>query len=70
MLFGVLGVGLLVLGWWGARNAQRLSVMPGWDQQSVDRRTRVLRRGALTCIGVGLLLLLASGISLFFPPPR
>lgn len=70
MLFGVLGVGLIVLGWWGARNSERLGVVPSWDQKSADRRKRVLRRGAMTCIGVGALLLVASGLSLFSPPPR
>jgi hypothetical protein len=70
VLFSVLGVGLIVLGWWGARNAERLGLVPHWDQKSVDRRKRVMRRGAMTCLGVGALLLLASGISLFSGPPR
>ena len=69
MLFGALGVGLIVFGGWALLRADKLDVAPSWDENSGDRRRRVLRRGAFTCIGIGVLFLLATGLSLISPPP-
>jgi hypothetical protein len=64
------GIGLIALGWWGARHGDSLSVVPTWDEKSAERRRRTLRRGAFTCLGIGVLFVIAAALSTLGPPPR
>lgn len=66
--FGVLGLALILLGWWGARSRRRLGVVPGWDQKSVDRRRAMLRRGSYTCVAAGVVFLILATVSLVYRP--
>jgi uncharacterized membrane protein YdbT with pleckstrin-like domain len=58
--------GVVVLGWavpivlaaigvWGFIKAPAMTRYPGMNEDKVAKRRRVLRRGALTCVAVGIL---------------
>ena len=70
VLFGIVGLGLIVLGWWGSRRIDALSVMPAWDENAVERRKRTMRRGSFTCLGLGVLFVVAAVLSIVGPHPR
>jgi hypothetical protein len=57
VVFGVLGLMLLLLGRWGRRDAERLASMPGTPHPTRRHRTAVLRRGATTCTALGVLFM-------------
>lgn len=54
-IFGVLGLVLCVLGRWGRREADHLASVPGMPHPTRRHRAAVLRRGATTCAGLGIL---------------
>jgi hypothetical protein len=64
--FTVFALGLLLLGWWGVRNSDRLSAVPGFDEKSRLRRRGLLRRGSYVCAGLGFAFLVSAVVSLFF----
>jgi hypothetical protein len=70
VLFGVVGLGLIVLGWWGSRRGETLGEVPTWDEQAVERRRRTMRRGSFTCLGLGVVFVVASVLSIIGPHPR
>lgn len=49
-----LGAVLVLSGVWGRRNAESLGAVPGMPDDHVHRRTAVMRRGATTCVAVGV----------------
>jgi hypothetical protein len=69
VLFAVLGILLIMLGWWGARSRGVEQALPEMDKHSVARRARTVRRGGYTCMVLGALFLIASVISVFSGPP-
>lgn len=68
VVFGFLGVLLILLGWWGTRRNERLGVVPGWDERSIERRSATLRRGAYACIGAGVMFIVLAIVSLVYRP--
>jgi len=70
LLFGVVGLGLIALGWWGVRRGDQLSTVPSWDKKSAERRRRTVRRGSFTCLGIGVIFILAAVLSAIAPHPR
>lgn len=66
--FGLLGVLLILFGVWGVRRNERLSVVPGWDELSIARRSATLRRGALACMTAGTVFIVLAVVSLVFQP--
>ena len=66
IVFAVFAIGLVFLAWWGVRNSDRLSVVPGYDERSQQRRRGVLRRGSYVCGALGLMFLAVAVLSLFF----
>jgi hypothetical protein len=63
--------GVIVLGWavpillvaigvWGYLKAPAITRYPGMTEEKVAKRRRVLRRGAVTCVGVAILLFVTA----------
>ncbi|HEV7787832.1 MAG TPA: hypothetical protein VGP05_02385 [Pseudonocardia sp.] len=44
--------------------------MPTWDEKAVERRRRTMRRGSFTCLGLGVVFVVASVLSIIGPHPR
>jgi hypothetical protein len=65
VVFGLLGIGLMLVGRWGSRSNARLGVIAGYDERSIQRRQAVLRRGAYTCYAAGAVFLVIAGILVF-----
>lgn len=65
--FLVLGMILLLIGMWGRRHADDLSVVPGMEPDRIDHREKVMRRGASACGLVGVAFLVVAVLSLLFP---
>lgn len=60
----VLGALLVVLGWWGVRNAATAApaALPEHDRK---RRARVVRRGAITCQVLAVVFLVVGVANAF-----
>jgi hypothetical protein len=68
--FGLVGLGLLALGHWGARRQVQLSDVSGFDRKSREHRQGVLRRGAWACYAAGGLFVLLAVASVFVRTDR
>jgi hypothetical protein len=66
VVFGVLGLGLVAMGRWGSRGSVKLSVVPGYDQKSIQLRRAALRRGAYACYVAGGMFIVLAMVALFF----
>jgi hypothetical protein len=64
IIFGLLGIGLFLVGRWGSKSNAELSKVPGYDQRSVQRRAEVLRRGTYTCYFLGAVFVLIAVVVL------
>lgn len=64
IIFGVLGIGLILLGRWGAKSNAALSKVPGYDERSIERRASVLRRGTYSCYFIGAMFMLIAVVVL------
>jgi hypothetical protein len=66
MIAGVIVLGwavpiaLVVIGVWGFVKAPAMTRYPGMNEDKVAKRRRVLRRGALTCVAVAILLFVTA----------
>lgn len=60
VVLGGLGLLLLALGGWGRRGAERLGFVPGLPDQQQRRRVEVIRRGATTCVLVGVTFMIMA----------
>lgn len=69
VLFGVLGLALLGLGWWGVRTGFRHGKIPKMTRHQRERREVGLRWGAYGCLVVGGLFVVAAAISILGGPP-
>ena len=67
--FGLVGLGLLAIGFWGLRRSGRVAFTPGLDKKTINHRQQVMRRCAYLCIPLGLLFLIAAGMSFLPQPP-
>ena len=70
LFFGGAALLLVLVGLWGMRRASQLSAVEGWDEASKEHRRGVLRRGGLTCVGLGVVFLAITVASLFLSPAR
>lgn len=59
----VLAAMLFPIGLWGYRGAASLAVVPGMSEERISRRRRVMRRGAVTCMVVSAVFVVAAGLS-------
>ncbi len=67
--FSLVGLGLLAMGFWGLRRSSRIGLSPGMDEKAINHRQQVMRRCAYLCIPLGLLFLVAAGMSFLPQPP-
>jgi hypothetical protein len=58
-----LGIVLLLVGRWGRANATSIGHVPGMPADMLEHRITVLRRGATTCAGVGVVFVLLGILS-------
>lgn len=65
-LFVGLGMALVPMGFWGCRHADELGAVPGMPAEHVERRTAVIRRGATSCLAVGVVLVVVGAASPLF----
>lgn len=69
VLFGIVGLGLMLVGWWGVRRGVEVSVIPSWDAKNIERRARTMRRGSMACLGLGALFVVLAVVSGVSPHP-
>jgi hypothetical protein len=69
VLFGILGIGLIAVGWWGLRRGVDVGLIPSWDEKNIERRRRTVRRGSFACIGLGALFVILALVSAISPHP-
>jgi hypothetical protein len=69
VLFSIVGIVLMAVGWWGIRRGVQAGVISTWDAKNIERRERTMRRGSYACLVIGALFVILAVASAFAPPP-